>query len=243
MPSQQLDLVQYLAEKGIRVVGSIVRDSNGSEAFFVRVAVQRDADNRQQPSNRTLASIQSELLSLGKPVEFLLTDGLGQDIEGGLRATLIYAFGSDVRNVFFSLSGRGGRVWVEPKRTLEERAARAIEARAKEFLGGLAIELETFATTGDDSIPGNLACLRALRQIAPATVEQLKVELSRRQFLVPSEDWLNRRLDVLRKAGKVVRHAGGTFACTLTTIHALGTVKGRRSPDLDRLLALARQGR
>lgn len=241
MTSDYVELVRYLAEKGVSVVGSIVKDSNGSGALFVRIAVERDSDNRQQPSNRTLSSIKGELLLRGQHVEFLLTDGLGQDIEAGLRATLIHSFGADVRNVFFSYDGRLGHVWFESKRTLDDEAVRRIKLRAEAFLGGFEISLTTFTTTGDENVPGNLACLRVLRQLAPATMAELNSELVRRQFTVPSEDWLKRRLDVLRKSGKVVRLAGGKFSCTLSTIHGLGTVKGRRSPDLDRLLALARQ--
>lgn len=243
MPSESVDLVNALAARGITVVGAIVKDSSEGGALFVRIAIERDEENLQQPTNRQLASLKDELLASGQRVEFLLTDEHGLDIEGGLRATLMHAFGAEIRNVFLSLNGHVGHVWLEPKRTLDEVAIHAIEARVKTFLEGLGISLGTIATVGDERVPGNLACLRVLRKIAPATLAEIKSELERRQFTVPSDDWLRRRVDILRKSGKVVWLAGGRFSCTLETLRNLGTVKGRGSPDIERLLALSRQGR
>lgn len=242
MPDGQAALHARLAELGISVVGSIVEDADQHGGYFVRVAVTRDGENLQQPSNRRLNELKAIFASEGMRVEFLLNDSQGQDIEAGLRATLLYAFPAAVRNAFLSVDNRAARVWVEPKHALDEAELRLIERKAGDYLEGVGVHLHKLVVTSDENLPGTLACLTLLRQLAPVSVQDLKAQLERR-FTVPSEDWLKRRLDALRKAGKVVWIADGTYACSLDALRGLGSARGARSPDISRLLALARRGR
>lgn len=242
MPEVQAYLLTSLTELGITVVGSIVEDSDRSKSFFVRVAVSRDSDNLQRPSNRRLNELKASFASEGVRVEFLLHDLQGQDIEAGLRATLLYAFPNTVRNAFLSIQDRQAQVWIEPKHSLSTEEVRAIEQKAGDYLEGVGINVYKLVSVGNENLPGNLACLKLLRQLAPVSVAGLKEKLEI-NFSVPSEDWLKRRLDALRKAGKVVWIGDGTYACTLDALRGLGSERGARSPDVSRLLALARRGR
>ncbi|MEO6280064.1 hypothetical protein [Roseateles sp.] len=243
MPDDYSQLLAMLMERNLEVIGSIVKDSGPQGITFVRIAVRRDAENKQRPSNRLLIDIKAALKDAGHDVEFLLSDSLGVDVEGGLRATLMHAFGPEVRNVFLSLQGSVGNVWVESKRALSESALNAIRGRAKIYLAELTLELGAFALTNAENVPSDTVVLKVLRQIAPATTEQVVQLLVERGFDVPSDDWMKRRLDALRKVGKIVWLTQGKFACSLNATRALGTIKGRGSPDISRLLALARKGR
>ncbi|MCE4535804.1 hypothetical protein LXT12_00835 [Pelomonas sp. P7] len=242
MSGDYSQLLSLLMSRGLDILGSIVKDSGPQGVIFVRIAVVRDGENKQRPSNRLLSEIKEELRNVGYSVEFLLSDPHGIDMEGGLRATLMHAFGSDVRNVFLSLNERSANVWLEAKRRLDESALGAIKTRAVLYLADLSITLSGFTLTTNENVPSDLVILKTLRQIAPATEGEVKRMLGRR-FDVPSDDWMKRRLDALRKAGKVVWIAEGKFACSLVATRALGTIKGRGSPDIARLLALARKGR
>ena len=242
MPDFQVELLARLQEDGIPVVGSIIEDSDVNGFHYVRVAVTRDSNNLQQPSNRRLTDLKATLAAEGRRVEFLLHDASGLDLEAGLRATLLNAFPNDLRNVFLSADGPKARVWVEPKHALNDEEVKRIEQKARDYLEVLGVQLHKLVATGDENLPSNFACLRVLRQVAPASFDELKVELAK-SFTIPSEDWLKRRLDMLRRTGKVVWIAGGSYACSLDALRGLGSARGKNSPDVRRLLALARGGR
>jgi len=242
MPDFQVELLARLKEDGIPVIGSIIEDADINGGYYVRVPVTRDRNNLQHPSNRRLSDFKAKLAAEGQRVEFLLHDASGLDLEIGVRATLLYAFPNELRNVFLSVDGSKARVWVEPKRALNDEDVKRIQQKAGDYLEVLGIQLQKLVATSDENLPSNFACLRVLRQVAPASFGELMAELAK-SFTVPSEDWLKRRLDALRRTGKVVWIANGSYACSLEALRGLGSARGRDSPDIRRLLALARRGR
>jgi hypothetical protein len=230
-----------LQSQGIQVNGSIIKDTGTGDAFFVFVEVTRDQDNRQIPSNRKLTEAKRELADQGTIVEFLLSDPATRDIEGGLRATLLHAFGAEVRNAFMSIDDGVAFVWLEPKRNLDESVRADIDAKIKVYLSEFGFRLGSTSVTTNENLPSMLACLRVIRQMAPVASLALKDALTRGGFTVPSIDWLNRRLDSFRRAGKITRLDNGLYVLALKSLRELGTVKGRGSPDIARLLAMARR--
>lgn len=200
----------------------------------------------QEPSPRRVqqqAGQRPRLAEQGVGVEFLLTDAHAQDVEAGLRATLLHAFGGSVRNVFASVQGPKASIWIEPKHQLAEDELSAIKNRASKFLDEVGVRLEFLTTTVDENLPSVYLCLRVIRQHAPIDPLKLTELLRVRGFVIPSDDWLLRRLDAMRRSGRLVRQDGGRYSLTLAALRDLGTVKGRSSPDISRLLALARRGR
>lgn len=235
-------IASLLQAEGISLAGEPIKDSGVEGHFFVYVSTNRDSENRQIPSNRILNKARDMLAENGVHVEFLLTDAYAQDIEAGLRATLLHAFGDYVRNSFLSMNDGSANVWIEQKKTLEDEVKVQIERKIHLFVEDFDIKVDTISTTNNENLPTKFALLKSLRQIAPASVMELKHFLVSRQFVVPSDDWLNRRLDALRRAGAVVRVSTGTYSLSLQTLQNLGTEKnGHRSPDVSRLLALARK--
>lgn len=236
-------ILALLKEKNIPVTGSIVKDSESAKRVFVHVSIRRDAENRQVPSNQRLNEASKALTEAGVEVEFLLTDPLRQDIEAGLRATLLHAFGEQVRNAFMSVSKGVAHIWLEPKQALSDSNIDAVKKKAKAYLAEFNIALGSVALTTNENVPGILACLRVVRLLAPIEASKLMDELSHRGFTIPSIDWLKRRLEGMRRSGKIVWLEGDRYAVSLTSIHDLGTEKkGQTSPDVRRLLALARRG-
>lgn len=234
------EIIAFLQKKNIVVSGVPIKDKEVENRFFVFTAVSRDNENRQIPSNKKLNDARLELAEHSIAIEFLLTNPQSRDIEAGLRATLLHSFGSDLRNIFLSIEKSKASIWLDPKRNIDTEELKTIEERARIFLRELDIEIRSISLTTNENLPGLLISLRAIRQTAPVDIFTLSQELTRRGFTIPSEDWLRRKLDQMRKNGKVARLEDGRHVLTLSTLRELGTVKGRSSPDVQRMLAIAR---
>jgi hypothetical protein len=239
MSSQIQEVKRLCLQNGVPLVGDVVFDvENGT--LLAYVAVKKDLDGRQIPSNRKIEEVKKSLLDAGVLVDFLVHDELGQDIESGLRATLLMSFPNEVRNAFLSISGGAAQVWIDPKRTFDEELLKAVERRVRQYLKVFNVDLDSLVRTTTENLPGVTACLSLIRHLAPVLSSELERALTSHGFTVPSEDWLKRRLDSMRKEGRIVRMANGTYALTLLSLQRLGTAKGKRSPDVNRMLALAR---
>ncbi|WP_312315625.1 hypothetical protein [Stenotrophomonas sp.] len=233
------EVVRHLTDAGIPVSGTAVRDSETAGSFQVFVEFERDQRGRQIPSNAQLDSARASLFDLGVSVDFILTDALMRDAEAGLRASLLHSFGSIVRNSFLAKDGRDAYVWIVPKRQITAEEVVGITAKSRALLAEMGLNLSNMALTTGQNLPSKTRCLSMLRLVAPVTSDALAGHLREAGFVVPSADWMVRRLDGLRKAGQVVRLRSGLYTLTLQALKGLGTVKGRCSPDVARMLALA----
>ncbi|SNB78021.1 MULTISPECIES: hypothetical protein [unclassified Agrobacterium] len=233
--------IQYfLGERGIIAAGRIAKDAFKANRFVVFVDVTRDKENRQVPSNKLLNDIREQILKEGVTIEFVLTDATQQDIEAGYRASILHSFGEFVRNAFLTIDGKNVVAWIAPKVKIQTDVLPKIEDRTKLFLSNYELELSALEFTSDANLPGKFACLQVARLKSPFTVADLTQALLQKGFTIPSENWTTRILDNLRKSGFVIRQKSGRYVVTLSGLKALGTQKNRRSPDIGRVLALAR---
>ncbi|TWT20325.1 hypothetical protein FQY83_11385 [Luteimonas marina] len=219
--------------------GSVVSDVNRKGHFYVFVDVNRDKDNKQVPSNFLLHNVKRQIEVHGVEVDFVLLDARQRDAESGLRATVLHSFGEHIRNVFLSTTNTDAVVWLDAKRGLESGVKEAVAEKARIFLTEVGFDLKAVETTSGENLPSRTACLRIIRASAPVSIATLDARLRDRGFTVPSADWLTRRLDSMRRAGLIVRLQTGEYVLSLASIRAMGTSKNRRSPDIERLLALA----
>jgi hypothetical protein len=83
--------------------------------------------------------------------------------------------------------------------------------------------------------------LATARRKAPATCEAMQSELAARGFPGLSLEWVNHQFDRLRKGNLLHRQPDRTYVLTHAGLQALGSGKGRNSPDVMRLLDLARR--
>lgn len=232
-------ILARLEELGIPVIGSLVKDAASSGYLYVFVEVIRNADNRQVPSNQALERAKDGLAELGIVIDFVLIDGQLRDAEAGLRATMLHSFGYLVRNVFLSTEGGSANVWLDPKADIDQKTLGAMKEKAEVFLREVGLDLRGINSTTAEKLPSKTACLRAIRELSPVTPARLAEFLREKGFVVPSADWMARRLDVLRKAGVVTWLQGGRYALSVAGLINLGTAKNATSPDVKRLLALA----
>lgn len=240
MTNRREEISDILSQREIRISGDVVYDGDTGGQYFIRIPVNRGADNKQNPSHSKLAEARAALESSGFRVVFLLTDELKNDIEAGLRATLLHHDGEHVRNVFMSSIADTPHVWIETKRELTEDVFEFIQARITRYLSEFKIVPKSITTTSGYKFPSILACMRCIRKHAPIDVSSINAALSSDGFTIPSEDWLKRRLDSMRKDGAIIWLAGNKYCLPMSSIRKLGTSKNRTSPDVSRLLALAR---
>lgn len=236
-------VVEVLAREGVAVAGQIVAGDVEEAPILISVVVSRDQLNRQSPSNRKLEAIRDELAEQGVRVEFLLRYGDFDDIEIALRSTLLHSHIDSIRNVFMSIDPPEASVWVEPKSNLDLEIISEIESRARKFLSLFDLRLASLALTVEAPLPPLLVILNSVRSFSPASPEDLKKDLEEKGFTIPSPDWLARKLDVMRKEGRIVRLPSGGVVLSTKSLQQLGTSKDSGSPDVRRVLALARRHR
>lgn len=241
--NEHVDVLKILQNEGLAVLGTVIRDSGSGDHCFIYIPVERNAEGHQVPSNRSLHRARGLLKEQGFNVDFILSDAHSQDIEAGVRATLLHAYGDELRNVFLSIENTSAIVWIEQKKTIEASVKTAIAKKAAVFLHEVGLTLNSLLLTVDEKLPGKLAFLNVIRQVAPAEMSSIKKEFLNRGFSVLSDDWLNRKLDALRKTEAIVRLATGQYVLSSRTLDVLGTVRAGRSPDVSRLLALAQKYR
>lgn len=238
------EVVTELAAEGLSVAGVVERAGEDEVGFFVYVPVVRDKSGKQSPSNHKLKKIRNSFSERCVVLEFLLTDEVANDIESGLRATLLFAYPDAIRNSFMSLDSSNAHVWIDPKPNAVEHLEK-IDSTVRSYLKKFKLSLVALAFTVDENLPTGFSMLRLLRIFAPVSLGVFSSKLQERKFTIPSEDWLRRKLDGLRKKGLVVWLKGEGdqphgYALSLKALRGLGTDKKRSSADITRLLAIAR---
>lgn len=230
-----------LKKEGIHVENDVIANPSAANAYFVPIRLTDRSKEHKRPSENALRTARSRLLDLGYLIDFIFVDDESRNIEESLRASLISSFPHDVRNAYFSYIDGNPKIWIDFKRPLEEQVLNRLQNHLATFSDLFALPKTSYAALGDINTPTRIEILSTIRQLAPVSVSTLANALLGRSFTVPSTDWLNRRLDVLRKTHLVIRRKDGSYVVTMEALAKLGTRKGRGSPDVQRLLALARR--
>jgi len=234
------EIISTLEGGGIETISSVTDADLDGASYLVFIPIALDKNGKKSPSGHKLGKLREKLKAKGIDIEYVLTDGALFDLESGLRAALMMSHNNLVRNVFLQLKDRTGNIWIEPKQPLTSDAKAQIKTRASAYLKNFDLDAGDIVSTAEDNIPTITASLKAIRLLAPIKTSDLAVALSNANFVVPSDDWVRRRLDQLRKKGLVVRRNDGAYVLSLAGLRALGTRRDRASPDVVRLLALAR---
>lgn len=222
--------------------GPIVANPAQPGGVYISVQVQRDASGRQAPSHKTLAEIRHALEERGFKPQFFFIDEHARLFEEGLRGSLISSFPNSVRNSFISMEGPKAQIWLEAKREITAAEREDITTHIKKLTELYSIRSFSLSVSSEANLATNTEILSLIRYLSPAKCESIRDALVAREFDVPSLSWINHRLDAMRKTKLVVRMPDRTYALTAEALHRLGTIKGRHSPDVSRLLALARRG-
>lgn len=233
-------IADLLRGMDIPLGGSIVAIPNIENAFFIPVAVERAGDGTSKPSKKNLLDAKSKMQEYGFITEFLIVDENTQDLEHSLRSSLLVSYPNLVRNAFLSREGNSAEVWIDAKKSIDSQEREGLSAHIAEFGKLFGLSNPKLLSLNDTAIATRFETLSAIRILAPVGCEKLRDDLVKRGFTVPSLDWVNRQFDLLRKSGLIARLHDRRYVLSLEGLKRLGTVKNRRSPDIQRLLALAR---
>lgn len=235
-------ITTLLRDKGLLVEGEIVSNPSTPKGYFVPLRLTRRPGGGKSPSGRALALVRSSLAELGYAIDFILIDEEARQIEESLRASLLSSFPDDVRNSYFSPGEGSPQAWIEFKRQPDVAVARRLEGHLNKFADLFGLPSLSMTPLGETDTATKTEILSAARQLAPVDVSTLATVIAAQGLGVPSVDWMSRRLDSLRKSSLVLRRQDGTYVLTKEALTLLGTLKSRRSPDVRRVLALARRG-
>lgn len=229
-----------LRSQGIELRGKLIADVSVPTLFYVHVKMSIDSHGRRIPSFQKLKSVHEELAPKGITIEFFLFDEASNNAEASLRATLLAKYSELIRNVFATSASKGAKIWLEPKTTISPENFELIKQSIEHFYVELKSTVESVAALQDANVPGKLAILATIRKHAPVDPKTLKGALADKNFEIPSDDWLARKLDAFRKSGDVVQSHDRRYTLTMRVLKMLGTKKSRSSPDISRLLAVAK---
>lgn len=241
MPKKS-NLEAMLREKGVTLAGPIVSTQEDNPTFLVFVKAKISAKGHREPTSFALNSISKIASENGIRVSFVVIDGDREDLDSSIKTMLFGKFPELVRNSFSTFNGKLADVWIEPKQVLEIAQRAEIEGAISNFLSFLDMAAKSVNFTQAENIPTPTALLRAIRTLAPCSVDEVTTALSKKGFTIPNGVWLNHAMDKLRKSGFVLRKKNGQFILTLKGLTSLGTSKNRQSPDVIRALAMAQKG-
>lgn len=234
-------IAALLKDKDLPIMGEIVSNPSTPSGYFVPLRLTQLSGGGKSPSGRALARARSNLAELGYVIDFILIDEETPLVEESLRASLLSSFPDDVRNSFLSADNGSPHAWIEFKRKPNTEIALRLDEHLRKFADLFSLPNLSMTAIGEANTATKIEILSAIRQLAPVDAPTLGRDLAGKGHDVPSPDWTNRRLDALRKGNLVLRRHDGTYVLTTTALAQLGTRKGPRSPDVRRLLALARR--
>lgn len=235
-------ILEVLKGDEIIPVGDLVRDVGEEHKYFIFIPITRSGTKPQTPTNYKLRQLSEQFERKDLHVTFLLVDNGNEDLQSSIKATLFRFFPNEVRNAFVASEEEGVTVWVEPKKALTKTKELSIVSKIENLVEALGCSLEGVRLTSTENVPSRTACLISIRLKSPISKEDLSEALIARGFHIPNEDWLSRVLDKLRRSGFVIRRRDGQFILTLLGLKSLGTAKNRQSPDILRVLDIAKRG-
>lgn len=238
MSDKDQQIKKIIEDQQIPYEGEIVRESGGEE-IYLQLKVNQNSDGTKSPTHRQLIKLKNSLLEIGINLNVIPSQVKKDKFEVLLRESLFLTFPDVLRNVFCNIESEDAYVWVETKKQLSEEIDKRIRKATEGHCLLQGLNLKSLSKIGDTKTPNKTAILEVLRKHAPATPSDLSVALVSKGFTVPSVDWLNRRLDSLRKAKNVLCLADKKYVLSIETIAALGTSnRGAKSTDITRLLAI-----
>jgi hypothetical protein len=236
------EIRSLVAKFGLPLAGDVLINPAFPNGVLISIYITRDANGRRHPSGKILAQLTEAIAAAGGTAEYLLIDEKAQQLEEGVKASLLNSFPQLVRNSYVTVSDGVAQVWIEKKQELDNIQRVRITEHVRTYAQLFKLRGASLHVMSDFTLATPTEVLRAIRKLSPASCEEVCRELEARGFAVPSLQWVNHRFDLLRKNGLVVRMQNQTYALTREALQKLGTVKNRRSPDVGRLLALARRG-
>jgi hypothetical protein len=242
MTQQNATIRRILEEEQLTVIGDVIVADGEASDSFAYIKLTRDYKGHRTPKQRQINNAKERLKAAGLFVTLIYIEPEKQNIEEDLRLTLLQEGGELVRNVFFKSKSRGAEIWIMPKTRNALNAKEKIYKLIERTMSRHGVRGWIIKYASEENVPTKTAILSVIRKNSPLGVETLFSDLTKIGFDVPNEAFLMRMLDNLRKSNLVIRRGDGLYVLSLLALRHMGTSKNSRSPDVSRLLDLARKG-
>ena len=232
-------IARLFADYGVTSVSRVSPNAD-TGGHIVHIEARIDRRGRQIPSNYMIATAEKAAIDAHGVIVVVVSRGDIDDVLLSIKSMLMRRYLDIVRNVYCHIEGSGVTVWVEPKASLSYEQVGDLTEEVEAVIGSFDLKLKAVISISDVRLPNDSVILSMIRQAAPVGADDVVTVMTGRGFELPEDDWLTRRLDRLRKRGLVVRLKDGRYVLTRRGLLALGSGKNRSSPDIGRILDLAR---
>jgi len=164
------------------------------------------------------------------------------NIQAGLLAITKAQLKNKIVSVNISfLDSKNATVYVFSKNiTLEQREK--IDSLICEYLHSTNINTNSIEHhTVQHPEPSLMILLRTIKVNYPIELESLRETLEKNGNYIPSKDWLNSKVDALRKRKLLTRDQAGNYRLTQSGLEQVPITKSRNSSDIERILSLAKK--
>lgn len=162
--------------------------------------------------------------------------------EVAIRESVASRFGEAIYDISISTSPSGSAVSITHYES-DRVSSEDIRNHVREMAALFGIDSIRLSISERALKPSVTEFLQLARVSAPATCEGLQDLIQQRGYPRPDLEWINHQFDLYRKKGFLVRRDDRSYVLTLAGLLALGSGKGRYSPDVRRVLDLARAGK
>ena len=214
-------------------------EHDSSLRVFVRV--KYDNYRNATPSKKGLKEIRARIELEELDVELLVLDPEWESVNRILRNWVLRRFSKYITDFHVKRSRREVVISVRLKSGYTADRVRQIKSHIEGFMESIGYGRSNIQVVFSEEGPSLTTILANLRTISPCAIDELTAFMERKNIAVPSEKWMSRRLDELRRKGLVLRNDFGEFFLTAVGLSGLGSKKGRQSPDVRRALVLARR--
>ncbi|CAI0833909.1 hypothetical protein [Serratia ficaria] len=89
--------------------------------------------------------------------------------------------------------------------------------------------------------PTLMIMLRTMKTLYPCDLFEIKKALEVKGYHIDSSDWLNKKIDSLRKKNLIIRDRDGVYRMTYLGLELVPVTRSKQSSDVDRIMHLAKK--
>lgn len=233
-------LTTIVEQHGVTLAGAVTPFEHDAGKFYVPIDLAGIPSSEFAEQERVEKNLVGALIDAGYDAELYFINTPVQRVENNLRSILVSSFSAEIREVTILRNGLSLIVELSVNETSYSPAAKRISDFIQKFLRLIGIKNFSIESSRNQELLTKIEILSTVRLLAPITTIELSSHLAGKGYKDSTPAIIARRLDSLRKEGLLIRTKRGRYALTFNALHRLGTVKTGRSPDVSRLLALAR---
>ncbi|MBU2549144.1 MAG: hypothetical protein KKB20_12065 [Proteobacteria bacterium] len=242
-------LKEFIIERKIAYVSDVkARETDNIIIFIIPSEKISEKSTKNKTSKRQLTYLKKEIKNkFDIEVEYVIYREKNQEqIDAGLLALLAERFGKIIKDCLTSFKGSNSvDVWIDLSIKMEQSNRGLIDnirGVISDYLNLFGISLRSLhGISQDQDVPSQIVILKVIKIISPAQQIDINNYLQGINYYIPSELWLSRKLDVLRKKMLILRQKDKSYVLTEEGVRFVPRTASSNSSDIKRALALGRK--